>query len=192
MSGPKSVAGRDSVGQQVLIEAGRTAHGLAGVVHDDVEPRERVLDIAREDLDARRVAQIEAVDVEAVFPFPEVGLARVAQRRVLGEARGGDDFAARPEHLERGLEADLHARSGDKADAAFEGGRLEPLRVVEVGALRAHRVVEVVELRELRLADVAGPRLLQLAGRGGLGLTHQGRGHEHRGFTRLADSGHRP
>jgi hypothetical protein len=69
-----------------------------------------VLDVAREDLDGRRVAQVEAVHVQAVLPVGEVGLARVAGSRVVREARGRDHAAAGPQHLERRLEADLHPR----------------------------------------------------------------------------------
>jgi hypothetical protein len=189
--GPE-VGGRTRLGgQQVLVETRRTTHGLAGVVDDEVEARKRVVDEAREDLDARRMAQIEAVDVQPVLPLVEVGLARVAQRRVLREARGRDHLAARSQHLERGVEADLHARAGDEADAALERRGLEALLVVELRALHAHRVVEVMELRELGLADVAGLGLLEVGARGGgRGAGKGGRGgREDRSLAGHADAG---
>ena len=70
--------------QHVPVELGRPAHGLAGVVDDVVEPVVGREQVVAERLDARRVAQIEAVDLEPVPPVGEVGLLRVAG----GESRG--------------------------------------------------------------------------------------------------------
>ena len=122
-----------------------------------------MFDVAGEDLDARRVPQIEAVDVKAVAPLREVGLAGVTRGRVVGKARGGDDPRPRPEHLERGLEADLDPGARDETDAPGQGCGLEALGVVELGALEAERVVEVMESGELDLADVAALGLVELA-----------------------------
>ena len=95
-------------------------------------------------------------EVQIVF------LARVASRRVVREAREGDDARAGPQQLERGLKPDLHPRAGHERHPSIERCGLEALVVVEVAALQAQRVVERVQPRVGRLADVAGPRLLQL------------------------------
>ena len=65
-------------GHHVRVEVGRPPHRLAGVVDDEVEARPRRQQLAAERLDARRVAQVEAEDLEPIGPLVEVGLARVA------------------------------------------------------------------------------------------------------------------
>src|SRR6202167_3869597 len=47
--------------QKVLEETGRASHGLAGVIDDVVEPWQSLGQESREQLDARRVPQIETV-----------------------------------------------------------------------------------------------------------------------------------
>jgi hypothetical protein len=47
--------------EEVRVEPRRATHGLCGVVDQDVEARLGVEEVAREDLDAGRVAQIEPV-----------------------------------------------------------------------------------------------------------------------------------
>ncbi len=61
----------------VPVEVRRPAHGLAGVVDDEVEPVARLVQVPAERLDARRVPQVEAVDLEPLAPVVEVGLLRV-------------------------------------------------------------------------------------------------------------------
>jgi hypothetical protein len=156
--------------EQVRVERGRPADGLARVVDQDVEPGERALEVAREDLDGGGVPQVQAVDVQAVLPVREVALARVALRGVVGEARGGDHRSTGAEHLEGGLEADLDPRPRDHGDPAVEGDGLEALVVIEGRAIGAQRVIEEVEAREVRLADVAALRLLQRRTFGGGGV----------------------
>ena len=110
--------------QQVRVEAGRTAHRLRRVVDEDVQPVVRLLDVPREELHAGRVPQVEPVDLQPVRPVREVGLARVALRRVVGEAGGGDDLRARAQQHQRRLVADLHARAGDQRDLARAAARV--------------------------------------------------------------------
>jgi hypothetical protein len=57
----------------VRVELGRPAHGLAGVVDDEVEPLARREQVAAERLDARRVAQVEPEDLEPVAQSPKSG-----------------------------------------------------------------------------------------------------------------------
>ena len=152
--------------QQVRVKAGRPPHGLRGVVREDVEPPEPRFQVAREQLDARRVAQVEAVELEALAPLREVGLGGVAARGVAGKARGGDHAGARAEHLQRGLVTDLQTRAGDDRDAPVEPRGLRALLPVERGARRAHRVVEEVHAAERDFADVAIARLEELRAAG--------------------------
>ena len=84
----------------VLVELGRPPHGLAGVVDDEVEPVAGAEQLPAERLDARRVAQVEPEDLEAVAPLGEVRLRGVAGRRVAGKARGDDQVRAGAQQLE--------------------------------------------------------------------------------------------
>ena len=63
----ESSAARSSV-EHVAVELGRPADRLAGVVDDVVEPVVGREQVVAELLDARRVAQVEAVDLEPVAP----------------------------------------------------------------------------------------------------------------------------
>ena len=128
--------------QHVPVELGRPAHGLAGVVDDVVEPLVGREQVVAELLDARRVAQIEAVDLEPVLPVGEIGLLRVAGGRVAREPRRHDQVGAGAEQLDPGLVADLHPAARQHRDAALEVGGLRPLGEVELGARRAELVVE--------------------------------------------------
>ena len=155
-------------------EAGRAAHGLAGIVEDEVEPRQSFAEPAREQLDARRVPQVDAVHLQPVAERGVVGLLRVARRGVDREARGDDHVRAGAQQLERGLVTDLDARAGDQRVAAVQVGGLLALGVVDVAAVAAHRVVVAVHLRVRLLADVAGQggvevRSLLRGGRVGVG-----------------------
>ena len=116
-----------------------------------------------ERLDARRVAQVEPVDLEPVAPVGEVRLLGVAGRRVAREARRHDQVRAGAQQLDPGLVADLHPPAGQHRHAALEVGGLRPLREVERGARRAQLVVEVVQLAVGLLADVAVLLLDRLA-----------------------------
>ena len=110
--------------------------------------RSRVVEqVLAERLDARRVAQVEAEDLEAVAPVREVRLLRVAGRRVAREARRHDQLRAGAQQLDPGLVADLHAAAGEQRDAAAQVGRLGALREVEVAAGGAELVVERVHAR---------------------------------------------
>ena len=113
--------------------------------------------------DARRVAEVEAEDLESVAPLVEVGLLGVARGGVAGEARRHDQLRARAKQLDPGLVADLDAAAGEQRDAAGEVGGLGALGEVEVPAGRTELVVEGMELGVVLLADVAVLRLEQLA-----------------------------
>ena len=178
----EAVEGGDLARHHVAIELGRPAHRLAGVVDDEVEPLTPVVpgqqEVA-ERLDARRVAQIEAEDLEPVGPRVEVGLARVAHRRVARKARGHDQVRAGAQQLEAGLVTDLDPPAGEQRDAAAKVRRLFALGEVEIAASRAELVVEGVQRLEVLLAGVAVPRLEKDPGSGIAGAGRgTGRGFE--------------
>ena len=75
----------------MLVELGRTAHRLARIVDDEIETVTRPQQLGAERLDARRMTQIEAEDLEAVAPLGEVGFGGVAGGRVAREARRDDE-----------------------------------------------------------------------------------------------------
>src|SRR5688572_32370275 len=145
----------------VGVEAGRTPHGLTRVVDDEVETGARREELAAEGLDAGRMAQVEAEDLEAMTPFSKVRLAGVTRRRIPREARGHDQVCTAAQQLESRLVADLHAPAGEQRDAATEIGQLGALAKVQLRARRTQLIVEVMDQRVLLLADVA---VLELAG----------------------------
>ena len=120
----------------VPVEVRRPAHGLARVVDDEVEPVARLVQMPAELLDARRVPQVEAEDLEPVAPDVEVGLLRVPGRRVPRKPRRHDQRGPGPQQLDPGLVADLHPPAREQRDPAGEVGGLGPLGVVEVAARR--------------------------------------------------------
>ena len=116
----------------MLVEVRRAAHGLAGVVDDEVEPVAGRQQVPAERLDARRVAQVEPEDLEPVAPVGEVGLGGVARGRVAREAGGDDQLRAGAQQLEAGLVADLHPPAGEQRDAPAQVGQLGALGEVEL------------------------------------------------------------
>jgi len=149
-----------------------------------------------EGLDAGRVAQVQAEDLEPVPPLAEIGLLGVTCRRVAREARGDDQRGAGAQQLQAGLVADLDAAAGEQRDAAAEVGGLGALEEIEVAAGRAHLVVEVVDARVLFLAHVAVLRLERFAHgpvgdlvHGLVGRREVVRRGEHRLAAQLADAG---
>jgi hypothetical protein len=139
----------------VRIEIRRPPHRLAGVVDDEVESRPRREELAAEGLDARRVAQIEAEDLEPVLPVGKVGLAGVALRGVTREARGDDEMRARAQQLEPRLITNLDAAARQQRDTTAKVGQLGPFRKIERRACGTQLIVEVMNDRILLLADVA-------------------------------------
>ena len=150
---------------EVVVETRRTAHRLARVVHDEVEMRQRLEEVRAERLDARCVAQVDAVDPQPVAPRLEVRLGGVAFRGVGGEARQDDDLAPGAEQQNRRLEPDLHPGARHDGDAPPQVPFLCALHVVEVATGHAHLVVEVMDRGEVRPAHVADPRLVHVPNR---------------------------
>ena len=139
----------------VRVELGRTPHGLARVVDDEVEAAAGRQHLAAERLDARRVAQVEPEDLEPVRPVGEVGLLRVTRRRIAREPRRDDHVRAGAQQLEPGLEPDLDASARQQRHAPAQVGRLRALPEVQVGTRRAQLIVEVMDDGVLLLAHVA-------------------------------------
>ena len=111
--------------------------------------------LVAEGLDARRVAQIEAEDLQAVGPLRKVGLRRVACRRVARKARRDDQLRAAAQELQARLVADLHPPAGEERDPTAQIGELAALAEVELGAGGTELVVELVDREVVLLADVA-------------------------------------
>src|SRR5687767_783798 len=143
----------------VAIELGRTPHRLAGVVDDEVEARAGGQQLAAERLNARRVAQIEAEDLETIGPVREVRLARVTLRRIAREPGRDDQARTAAQQLQARLVANLDAPARQQRDAAAQVRDLRPLAKVELGALGTELIVEVVDDLVLLLADVTVLRI---------------------------------
>ncbi|MNM76714.1 hypothetical protein D3C81_885450 [compost metagenome] len=146
-------------GHHVRIELRRTAHGLAGVVDDEIQPRTRGQQLIAERLHAGRVAQIQSVHLQTMTPNGEVGFFRITCRRVTRETRGDDQFRTGTQQLQPRLVADLDATTSEQRHAPAQVCSLGALDVVQIGADRAHLIVEMMQLGELLLADIAVTQL---------------------------------
>ena len=78
-----------------------------------LEPVQGRIEMARERIDARRVAQVEAVDIQSMGPVSVVGFGGVARRRIAGEPRRDDDVSTAAQQLDAGLVTDLDPGAGD-------------------------------------------------------------------------------
>ena len=147
----------------VLVEGGRASNRLAGVVDEEVESVVGVEDACAQRLDTWCVAQVDAVDLQAMAPLGEVGLAGVAGGGVDGEPGHADDAGTGPQQHDGRLVADLDPAAGDQGGAACQVAGLGALGVVEVAALQAHLVVEPVDPGVAGAAHVADLLFADLA-----------------------------
>ena len=147
----------------MLVEVGRTADGLTRVVDDEVQPLLRCQHLLAKRFHARRVPQVESVDLEPVGPVAEVVLPRVAHGRIAGKACRDDEARAGAKQLDPGLVPDLHTPTSEQCDTSRQIREFCTLREILVRARHAQAVVEMVDRRESRLADVTDPRVLGLA-----------------------------
>ena len=156
----RRVAQRGGFGfHHVRVELGRTAHGLAGVVDDEVQARVLGRQFAAEGLHARRVAQVQAEDLQPVRPVAEIGFVGITRRRIAREAGGDDQLRTGAQQLQARLVADLDPPAGQQRDAPAQVGQFGALEEIELRAVRAHLVVEVVDQGVFLLAHVAVAQL---------------------------------
>src|SRR6185312_13991330 len=80
--------------QQMVKESRRPSHGLAGVVQNVVEPWQALEQVAREQLDARCVPQIEAVNLQTLAERRKIPFLGVALGGVDGESARDHDVRA--------------------------------------------------------------------------------------------------
>ena len=145
----------------VRVELRWAAHGLAGVVDDEVEPRQLAQELMTERLDAGRVTQIQTEHLQAMAPFCEVRLLRVTRGGVAREAGGDDQLRTGAQQFQAGLIADLDPSTGQQGNASVQVGKFVAFGEIEVCTRRAQLVVEVMQQRVFLLANVA---VQQLAG----------------------------
>ena len=161
--GQRTVRQRSELGiDERLVRARRAADGLGRVVDQDVE-RPGGGDILGEPDDLRRIAQVDADDLEPVDPLGRIGQAAEAAHGVAREARRDRRVRAVAQQAQRDVHADLRAAAGEQRALAGEVGARVALRVAHRRAGRAQLVVERVDDRVGLLADVAGARLDQRA-----------------------------
>ncbi len=121
-------------GKKVLEETRRTAHGLAGVVENVVEPRQPLEQKSREDFDARSMPQVEAVDLQTRAEGRKIRFPRIAVGGIHRKAGGDDDMRAGSQEFQGGLKTDLHPGAGDQRVVTVEIRRLLALGIIEVAA----------------------------------------------------------
>ena len=95
----------------VLIEVGRPAHCLTGVVDDEIEAIAGSEQMVAKGFNAGRVPQVEPKDLEPLGPFGKVRLPGVARRRIAGKAGRDDKLGSRAEQLDSSLVANLDPSS---------------------------------------------------------------------------------
>jgi hypothetical protein len=81
--------------QEMFEEARRAPHGLACVIEDVVEPWQPLCEKPREQFHARRVAKIQAVDLQARAKGGKIRLLRKSFGGIDRETRRDDDVGAR-------------------------------------------------------------------------------------------------
>src|SRR5258706_14475502 len=143
----------------MLVEIGRAADSLAGVVDNEIQSLLRRQPFLAERFDARRMPEIEAVDLEAVGPLIEIVLASVASRRVARKSRRDDQAGAGAKELDARLIADFHASTGQQGNATTQVRELSAFREILIGAGDAQAVVEMVDRREFLFADITLARV---------------------------------
>ena len=139
----------------VRVEVRWPAHGLAGVVDDEVQAVAGIEQLAAERLDARRVTEVETEDLESMSPLGKIGFIRVPHRRIARKTCRDDETRAASKELQPGLVADLDATAGQERDSSPEIGALSAFREVQRRTRWAQLIVEVVDGRVLLLAHVA-------------------------------------
>src|SRR5262245_53922774 len=110
--------------------------------------------LVTERLDARRMSELETEDLQPILPLREVGLLRIASRRIAWKARRHDDVRAAAQQLEACLVADLDASAREQRHASSQFGQLRSLAVVQFRAPGTELVVEVMNLGVLLFAHV--------------------------------------
>ena len=154
------------------IGAGASAHGLGGVVDQDIQWALRRDGVGKR-YDLSRVAQVDAHDAQAVKPVGAVGHRGEAAHGIVGKPGRDGRMGAVAEQPARDVHADLGAAAGQQRVPARQVGAGVALGVVERGALRAELVVEGVDDRKAVLAHITGARPQQRACGGTLRSRHQ-------------------
>jgi len=137
-----------------LIDRGTTSRPAA-VIAEELDSRGISLTVTVTRHSFTIVCTCLSEDFEPVTPVAEVGLLRVARRRVPREPCRDDEVRAGAEEFQAGLVADLDAPAGEQRDAAAQVRELRPGGEIHLGAPGAELIVEVVDARVGLLADVA-------------------------------------
>ncbi len=147
---------------QGRVGGGQTAHGLRRVVDQDVQGP-GLGDPLGQGHGLRRVAQVDADDLQPVHPVRRVVHGLEPADGVLGEARGDGRVGAVTQQPQRDVHADLGTAAGEQRALAGQVGSGVALGAVQAGAVRTELVVEVVDLDVAGLACVAGAGALEYA-----------------------------
>jgi hypothetical protein len=142
--------------RQVGVGRGRAAHGLGGVVDEDVQ-RPGGGHIVGERDHLRGVAQVDPDDSQPVKPIGAVVHRREALDRVVREPRRDRRMGAVAQQPQRDVHPDLGPAAREQRPAPGQVGAGGAALVVQGGAGGAQLVVEGVDVPVAALADVARP-----------------------------------
>ena len=112
-------------GHHVRVELRRAAHGLAGVVDDEVQALAGGHQLLAEGLHAGRVAQVQSEHLQSVAPVFEVRLLRIACGGITRESRSDDQVRAGTQAPDTSVP--IWPRFLKRKEAACKG-RLFPVR----------------------------------------------------------------
>src|SRR5882724_2935409 len=108
----------------VPIETWRPPDGPAGIIDDEIQPIAADEELPAERFNARRVAQVEAEDLEAISPLPEIGLLGIAGGGIARKPGRDDQMCPGSQQLQAGLITDLYTPTGQKGRSTTEIGEL--------------------------------------------------------------------
>lgn len=149
------------VGHQVAVESRRTSDRLAGIVQDEVEPRQCLTKMIRKGFNARRVSQIDAVNLKSCRPVGTVVFGRETRGGISRKSSCHNDLATSSQKLQRCVIPDFDSATREQSKATRQIERPLPTLPVQFGTARTKGVVEKMDAIEILFADVTAPRNAQ-------------------------------
>ena len=97
----------------VAIKLGWSTHGLAGVIHDVVKTVVLGHHVMTKSFNARRVAKVKTVDLEAMTPISKICFCGITHRRISWETRRHNEVSSGAQQFDSGLVTNLHSATGE-------------------------------------------------------------------------------
>ena len=111
----------------------------------------------RKGFNARRVAEIDAVNLKSCRPAGTVVFSRETRGGISRKSSCHDDMATRSQKLQSGVKPDFDSAPRDQGKATRQIERPLPTLPVQFGTVRTKGVVEKMDAIEILFADVTAP-----------------------------------